>query len=869
MSNIDKPFSFHTLFGEKFRVTQQELGRKPESALTQEARERFLSREVEVTVDEIVIPKLQRDYAQGRPNEKEVRDRFLQSLFDAIEGRGRCSLNFLYGHFVESRERDGAVTFIPYDGQQRLTTLFLLHWYASRRENDTAAYLRRFRYDTRFSSTTFTTMFLPEIKNLLLSEAEAKWLKSDAVAGQMVPVGVFSRWLMNKNGFAGSWQDDPTVRGMLEMLDAIHAKFHNVPDLWQKLRETDPDKLPIYFYFQRVARSADAGSIFIKMNSRGKQLTEFECFKADFLRLLRTAQYPEVEREQLANKINKTWEQTFWAYAGRAQLDEMDTDTRLMRYVNFVIDLIDFRRKRISEPNSRSELELYSPNRFKQFASPLDDPLSRDAIDEMLFAVDTWCGADAVDSYLQRIFRVGESAEGEPSRIRLFFNMKPDEIFKAIVEGTGMSIDARAIFYAVLVARRLKLPQEDLDLRLRSVRNLVYSMDKGVNELPYILQKIDDVMRDGVVAVDFSNTNAEGSQRKFIDAQIREEQFKEGLAKRGSPWYRAIRELEELDWFKGQVGGLLEEVLDKTDAAQIESFMDSTFAKRIERFKRLFCSGPIPDTLIRKALLRSSNSGTKYWVSVNEKFWMGASSHNFAWKADHPYFTRSEGPREALRSLLDHSFFDKAEGSGKALLESFTNRPLEEGAKPFDVVYYLTRYYDDFFERWSKSEEGGQSGCVGRILAGGGGLTMQMLDGKTRSKPYWDPYLYVALKHVDKASCEEGDHGKFCGLIKQYDTGSQCSIFHRKSNAEIWCGADGIHLKASDACYDAIKGELPEMEVVSQPPAEGEASVYLLRTRPSDVQSDTDWCDRIKCCEKLLNALITCYPGNDLPQYHA
>lgn len=863
MSDIDKPFSFHTLFGEKFKVTQQELGRKPESALTQEARERFLSREVEVTVDEIVIPKLQRDYAQGRPNEKEVRDRFLQSLFEAIEGRGRCSLNFLYGHFVESREREGAVTFIPYDGQQRLTTLFLLHWYASRLENDTAVYLRRFRYDTRFSSTIFTTMFLPEIKNLLLSEAEAKWLTklgvSDVAAGQKVPVrtgdgrDVFSRWLMNKNGFAGSWQDDPTVRGMLKMLDAIHAKFHAVPNLWQKLRETDPDKLPIYFYFQRVARSADAGSIFIKMNSRGKQLTEFECFKADFLRLLRNAQYPEVEREQLANKINKTWEQTFWAYANRAQLDEMDTDTRLMRYVNFVIDLIDFRRKRIPDQNSRSELELYSPNRFKQFASPLDDPLSRDAIDEMLFAVDTWCGADAVDSYLQRIFRVGESAEGEPSSIRLFFNMKPDEIFKAIVEGTGMSIDARAIFYAVLVARRLELPQEDLDLRLRSVRNLVYSMDKGVNELPYILQKIDDVMEKGVEAVDFSNTNAEGSQRKFIDAQIREERFKEGLAKRGSPWYRVIRELEELDWFKGQVGGLLEEVLDKTDAAQIESFMDSTFAKRIARFKRLFCSGPIPDTLIRKALLRSSNSGTKYWVSANEKFWMGASSHSFAWKAEHPYLTRSGGPREALRSLLDHSFFDKAEGKGATLLEAFANRPLEEGKRPFDVVYYLTRYYGNFFERWSKSEEGDQSGCVGRILAGDGGLTMQMLDGKTRSKPYWDPYLYVTLKYVDAASCEGDDHGKFCGLIKQHDTGSQCSIIHRKSNAEIWCGAYGIHLKVSAACYDAIKADLlPEVEMVAS--AEDEGAEYLLRTR--DEQSDTDKCDRIERCKTVLRALI-------------
>ena len=85
MNNIDKPFSFHTLFSEKFLVSQRDLGRKPDQSLTQEAQDSFLSREVEVHVDEIVIPKMQRDYAQGRPNEEEVRENFLQSLYDAQE----------------------------------------------------------------------------------------------------------------------------------------------------------------------------------------------------------------------------------------------------------------------------------------------------------------------------------------------------------------------------------------------------------------------------------------------------------------------------------------------------------------------------------------------------------------------------------------------------------------------------------------------------------------------------------------------------------------------------------------------------------------------------------------------------------------
>lgn len=880
MNNIDKRFSFHTLFSKKFSVTQRDLGRKLNQGLTKDAEECFFSKEVEVRVDEIVIPKLQRDYAQGRPNEKEVRENFLQSLYDAIAdetGQKRCSLNFLYGHFLESREREGTVSFVPYDGQQRLTTLFLLHWYASRRENDSEEYLRRFRYDTRFSSTTFTTMFLPEIKNLLLSEAEAEWLSGlqvpNAVAGKMVPPetiegkGVFSRWLMNKNGFAESWQDDPTVRGMLEMLDAIHAKFHNASSLWSRLRETDSARLPVYFYFQEVARSADAGSIFIKMNSRGKLLTEFECFKADFLRLLRKGGYPEGKRKALAEKINKTWEQTFWKYAQRQGIRETDTDVLLMRYVNFVIDLIGFERNVIQNQNKR--LHLYSPERLKKIVLTSDGLLDETAVEEMAFAVDTWCGPgeeSKPDVYFQRVFRKEESescAEGESSRIRLFFNPAPEDIFKAIINSAELPINAIAVFYAVLVARRLELPQDRFDLRMRSVRNLVYSMDKGVNELPYILQKVRLVMERGVKSVDFRN---EGSQRKFIDSQIREETFKEKLADNGSPWYRKIRELEELDWFKGQVGVLFSEILEETDDSKKSRFLESTYKNRVAHFKRLFCCEKVPDSIIRKVLFRALDAGFNYWVVSKSSFWMGASIDDFAWKAARPFFTREGKTQEALRAVLDHPFFDAEKRSGKALLEAFACRPRSEsgeGKDAFDVVYYLNRYYDDFFERWAEGESNGQSKCVGRIFFEYNGLTMQMLAGKTRSSLYWDPYLYVALKHVNKESVEkDNERGKFRGLLKQYDVWVKYSIVHRKSNAEIWNDADGVHFKASAECHRSIKGASDldiEMEVVEQAPAETRDTEYLLRTRFGNDQKYKDRLDRIEVCKKLLKALINSY----------
>ena len=75
-----------------------------------------------VSLKKIIIPIIQRDYAQGRldPDINRVRERFLSSLYDAIV-ETPITLDFVYGDIDE----EGVMT--PLDGQQRLTTLFLLH----------------------------------------------------------------------------------------------------------------------------------------------------------------------------------------------------------------------------------------------------------------------------------------------------------------------------------------------------------------------------------------------------------------------------------------------------------------------------------------------------------------------------------------------------------------------------------------------------------------------------------------------------------------------------------------------------------------------------------------------------------------------
>jgi hypothetical protein len=107
----------------------------------------------------IEIPIIQRDYAQGRDNTKAVsiRKQFVADLLNALKAdkKDQLELSFVYG-----RVENGV--FIPVDGQQRLTTLYLLHMYLVKRckmeRCNSCIYedlLSRFTYATRQSAREF------------------------------------------------------------------------------------------------------------------------------------------------------------------------------------------------------------------------------------------------------------------------------------------------------------------------------------------------------------------------------------------------------------------------------------------------------------------------------------------------------------------------------------------------------------------------------------------------------------------------------------------------------------------------------------------------------------------------------------------
>ena len=115
----------------------------------------------------IVIPQIQRDYAQGRETESDLRKNFVGKIKQSLyPNSNSLNLDFVYGYTDKLNKEE--TIFIPLDGQQRLTTLWLIHWYLAPRQTtelngevanhltkEAKSFLCGFTYETRISSKRF------------------------------------------------------------------------------------------------------------------------------------------------------------------------------------------------------------------------------------------------------------------------------------------------------------------------------------------------------------------------------------------------------------------------------------------------------------------------------------------------------------------------------------------------------------------------------------------------------------------------------------------------------------------------------------------------------------------------------------------
>lgn len=212
----------------------------------------------------VVIPGIQRHYVQGANNPKaeSVRKQFIKEIFTAIEEKqNEFNLHFIYGPI----NTDGEDSFVPVDGQQRLTTLWLIARYAAEKAEpsdckDLLRLLSRFTYEDRINAKRFCQALTCE---------NSRW----DITQDPNPDILCQDW------FVDYWKEDETVASMIRMLSTIHEE-------WNKHQDTitAEDVLEAIASKIRFELKIDAfgDDIYMKMNARGLQLTQWENFKAKF-----------------------------------------------------------------------------------------------------------------------------------------------------------------------------------------------------------------------------------------------------------------------------------------------------------------------------------------------------------------------------------------------------------------------------------------------------------------------------------------------------------------------------------------------------------------------------------------------------------
>ena len=211
----------------------------------------------------IEIPRVQRDYVQGRKDERSkiVRTNLLNDIKAAYEGRiDPLDLSFVYGKTTKNNNDN---KFIPVDGQQRLTTLLLLHLFAFSDDDTKTPLFEKFSYEARITTRDFFKALVANRKEVFSSIDLPKEIIEDAA------------W------FVDSWKYDPSVCNVLNTLDDISRIGFNIVDLRTQLEELNNPK--VFFHFVELDKLGMEDDLYIKLNARGRELSPFESFKSKFI----------------------------------------------------------------------------------------------------------------------------------------------------------------------------------------------------------------------------------------------------------------------------------------------------------------------------------------------------------------------------------------------------------------------------------------------------------------------------------------------------------------------------------------------------------------------------------------------------------
>lgn len=434
-----------------------------------------------ISKNSIKIPVIQRDYVQGRGNtaeELDKRESFADKLVGTIsQSLPPCNLEFIYGAKYKDTN-----TFVPLDGQQRLTTLFLLHWVIWYKSSDTTRQdfriedLKKFSYETRLSSASFCKELIG--KGICVND----------------DVLNLKELIENQPWFSEDWRYDPTISAMLSMIDCFdrRLKKYSQKDIDSMLGNTSA----VTFDEIEMTEYGLTDALYIKMNARGKQLTNFENWKSEMIKYLSgdvgndifeardTARNTAggTYMDYFIHSIEHEWTDLFWAYLkpGAKDILSNSDQAKLSQYpvidglfMNFLDCLCKFRYH--IQAGDKTDFDKISLQEKRSVWQNLD------FMDFFMRSLDSIYRIPEHEQFFEELFYDSDEeipASCSNGKVRLF-RTKEKNLFKLCIEkGASMELTDQLLFISLLkYCNEYKISEVNDSLRayMRQVRNFFES----------------------------------------------------------------------------------------------------------------------------------------------------------------------------------------------------------------------------------------------------------------------------------------------------------------------------------------------------------------------------------------------------------
>ena len=448
--------------------------------------------------EKLIIPEIQRDYVWG--NNELVIKRFISNIKN-MKDNEELDIGFFYSYKIYDNDKNYNALI---DGQQRITTLILLSWYVG---VDNVK-LNNFQFKVRENSNNF-------LEELLNQESD----KIFEIDGK-----IFSDKIKNSIWYKRIWDNDPTVKSILNAIDIIDSELKDKKENIKK--KVDNIKFSCINPNGNNVNLKENRSLekeYILLNSRGVKLTNSEQLKAILTEDI------ENKNEWLA-KWEKDWQDILWECKGN---DIYNIDKIWNAVLYWVRDIYVIENN-ICKDNDKEKINY-------DFDLIGIEKENKEKILKIL---------DWIISVLKII---NDNLEIIQEKCQFENKNNPIINIKDKIKGNekySLTIKEKALFYSILyLIKNIKYKNIQLEIveveKIRIFRNLIENSDINASNLHNTITSLKNF-----------NLDTLGELKSLNIEQQEEEDLKLEIFEKYKEYKDIIIEIENNDLFKGKIRNL-------------------------------------------------------------------------------------------------------------------------------------------------------------------------------------------------------------------------------------------------------------------------------------------------------------------------